>query len=269
MGRGVQDDRLAATDRDPRPVGAVVQLVEADERRSMQGSLVAGHGDWRRRRPSRPRIDEAQRAVVLHEGQRPAVGAEVEVDEPSPSPRTTPIAAGLFSSAARRLPRVCSESSSATPWRASSSDRSRSSSVSACAPSRWASAATASSCALPRSLSATAPAITATTRSAATPARTHPQAAVGALRSRRALVEEGPLARRPARDRGRPPSRGPPPGARRDRARRGRGRPRPIRSRRCGGGGAAAGLRRRPPASRAGAATRAAGPRARPRPRPR
>ena len=32
VGRGVEDDRLAAADRDPRPVGAVAQLVEADER---------------------------------------------------------------------------------------------------------------------------------------------------------------------------------------------------------------------------------------------
>ena len=81
MGRGVEDDRLAGADRDPRPVRAVVQLVEANERVD-DAACVAGQGHRRRRHPPRPRIDEAQRAVALHEGQRPAVGAEVEVDEP-------------------------------------------------------------------------------------------------------------------------------------------------------------------------------------------
>ena len=47
----------------------------------------------------------------------------------SPSPCTAPIAAGLLSSAASRFARVCGESSSATAWRASNSDRSRSSST--------------------------------------------------------------------------------------------------------------------------------------------
>ncbi len=99
-------------------------------------------------------------------------GLKSRLISPSPSPGSTPIAAGLLSSAASRLLRVCSELSSATPWRASSSERSRSSSASACAPRRCAAAATACSRALPRWLSATAPAITAKTRSEATPAST-------------------------------------------------------------------------------------------------
>ncbi len=80
MGRGVEDRRRAGTDRDPRPVGAVAQLVEADDRVD-DAACVARQGDRRRRRAPRPRVDEAQRAVVLHVGQRPAVRAEVEVDE--------------------------------------------------------------------------------------------------------------------------------------------------------------------------------------------
>ena len=90
----------------------------------------------------------------------------------SPSPRSTPMAAGLLSRAARRSLRVCSESSSVTPWRASSNERSRSSSASACAPRRCAAAVSASSRAFPRCSSATTQAITASTRSEATPAST-------------------------------------------------------------------------------------------------
>ena len=84
----------------------------------------------------------------------------------------TRTAAGLLIRAASRLPRVCGLSSSATPWRASSSERSRSFSASAREPSRWASAAVAWSRALPRWSSATRPATTASTSSAATPAST-------------------------------------------------------------------------------------------------
>ncbi len=86
--------------------------------------------------------------------------------------RITPISAGLRSSVPSRLPRVRGVSSSATPWRASSSARSSWSSSSARAPSRCASAAVASRRAFPCWCSAIAPAITATTSSALTPAST-------------------------------------------------------------------------------------------------
>jgi hypothetical protein len=90
----------------------------------------------------------------------------------SPSPRSTPSAAGLLSSVASRFARVCTVSSSATPWRASSSARPRSSSAKALAPSRWRLPRPRRCRAVPRWLSAISPAATAITSSAATPAST-------------------------------------------------------------------------------------------------
>ena len=113
----------------------------------------------------------------------------------SPSPRSTPTAAGLLSSAASRLLRVWGESCSATPWRASSTARSRSSSASACAPSRCAAAAVASARALPRWSSATRPAITAMTSSEATPASTRRRRRCSRPLAAPAVVQERALGR--------------------------------------------------------------------------
>ena len=69
----------------------------------------------------------------------PSGRSAIVLRRPRPT-RLTATAAGLRISAASRLLRDSTESSSATPWRASSSARSRSGSTSACAPRRRASA---------------------------------------------------------------------------------------------------------------------------------
>ena len=177
----------------------------------------------------------------------------------------TPIAAGLLSSAPSRFPRVWTESSSATPWRASNSERSISSVASACAPSRCAAAASAWARAgrADRGRSRRRRPRAAAERSCLRSRR-----AGGAGRGRsRAGRRPGRRARwRRARRRGRPPT-----PARRPAARRGTGcrdrerrRPTPERPHRAGDGG---GGRWRPPrASPAAAAIRAGAPRAPPRP---
>ena len=105
----------------------------------------------------------------------------------APTPRMMPIAAGLLSSAASRLPRVCAVSWRATPSRASSNARSKSSEASAWAPRRCASASVWRARAWLRCCQATTPAISASTSSDATPA--------SPARRRRWAA---PLARRPA-----------------------------------------------------------------------
>ena len=151
MRASVQDDRLRAADREPRAVVAEPQDAVPGRRRAR----------CRRRSAAAP-PDAASRvstslsvpSLSTNASVRPS-GLRARPVSRSPSPRSTPIAAGLLSSAASRLLRVCGESSSATPWRASSSARSRSSSASACAPRRCAAAAVASARALPRWSSAT------------------------------------------------------------------------------------------------------------------
>ena len=189
----------------------------------------------------------------------------------SPTPRMTPIAAGLCVSAASRLPRVCGRVVERDALaRASSSERSRSSSLSARAPSRWASARGR----LVARVAALVERDDARRRPRARAAPATPgeharaAAAASARLAARLVVEEGALARVELGVVRRPTSRAPRPAARRGRARRGRARARPTRAPRRQVPVQRAGPRRPPRASRAAAATRAAAPRARPRPRP-
>ena len=119
-----------------------------------EGSRVARQPDRIAQPLERSRIEEEGRDRRPKEGRRrpgdgkdTAVGADGGRDS-SPSGYTIPvavtgytipIAAGLRRRSASRLLRVSTESSIATAWRASRSERSRSSSTSACAPRRWAS----------------------------------------------------------------------------------------------------------------------------------
>ena len=196
------------------------------------------------------------------------VRAECEAREQRPAARhtTRPMAAGRLSSAASRLLRVRGESSSATPSRASSSERSSWSSARACAPSRWAAADDRLVARLrpadraprhrrpgpPR-----APRRPRRARAAAAAARAPRRAQAQRARNARSLrtqssrtVRAGPLDAAA--------SRAAPVDARRVAPIR---LPRPARRRRAAG--AAAGPRRPPRASPAGAATRAAAPRGR------
>ena len=203
-------------------------------------------------------------------------GLSASAGSPSPVGVRTPIAAGLRSSVDRRLERVATESSRATPALASRSAWSRRSSLRAWAPSRWASATVAALRAPWRSESAITPATTAAASSTPTPAssvrrrrlvrrwRSASRSLAARLSSRKARsssLSSGSWLGGPVERRGEP-------GAAVELGRVAPGVA-PLARRRRSGAGEGGGPRRPRRASRAGAATREAAPRGRPRPRPR
>ena len=223
--------------------------------------------------PSRRRVAGSRNATAplksLTASAPPPGGRSIATSEEIPG-RITPMAAGLRRNAARRLAWVCGPSSSATPWRASSNERSSVSAFSACAPSRCASAALGLRSRLPRWSSASSAAAGGERRAArATPASDELDPAPGALARDAARIEELLLGRVELRlVRGAPLERGGEPRAAVELAAIPVvGVPLPRRMRSGGRGGA--GPRRPPRASRAGAAIRAGAPRAPPRPCPR
>ena len=223
-------------------------------------------GRWRAGRRVRVSTKLSVPSLSTNASVRPS-GLRSRLISRSPSPRMHADRRRALEQRGEQVAAVCSESSSATPWRASSSERSRSSSASAWAPRRCASAAVASSRALPRWSSATSAGDHGEHEQCGDAGEHDPQAALRALARAPALVEEraldgvelGLVVGRPVERRGQPRA------AVQLAAIAAAGVPR--RARRRAGGGAAGGPRRPPPASRAAAATRAAAPRARPRPR--
>ena len=116
-GRRVQEVEAAndiepARDREPRAVGAEL------ERANGKAGPVGGFP------PPCPRVEGRHVSVVVAGHEHPAVRGDGDREHAPPSPRSTWIAAGLRSSAASRLLPRAGVSSSATAWRASSSERS-------------------------------------------------------------------------------------------------------------------------------------------------
>ena len=123
-------------------------------------------------------IDSDRVLLASHGNELPV---RVDGDRPQLPPGesgSAPSRAGLRCSTVSRLLRVAADSSSSIPARASSRAFSRLSAVTASAPRRWASAATAASRASPRWSRASRPAAIATMRATAAPASSNRMAAI-------------------------------------------------------------------------------------------
>ena len=219
----VEDERLAASGREPRAVVAEAQVHPSRWGPGTACGRASGRSVRASSRRSVPSV--STNASVRSSGLRATLVI------PSPSPRSTAIAAGLSSSVASRLLRVCErvverQALAGEQERAVELPLRRAPGRRGPAPlPRW-----------PRRAPCRAGPARRGRRSPPAPAATPRPRARSAAAAGRARSPSGPRpgtrARwRSARPRGRPPTRAPRRGARRGRARRGRDRRRPRRAR--------------------------------------